>query len=130
MSIAQLKITKGKLEKAISQLKTALEGVSASDERHLDLASLKLQLKNVETDLSLAESELEEVESLLKAVVAALRVLYAKRAKLKAEAISKLTDVNNAVQSERTTYDAWQEAERVLQELRDQQNQGNPDDGN
>ena len=130
MDIAQLRITKDKLETAISELETALEGVSASDERHRDLASLELQLQNVNTDLSLAESEQDAVKDLLKAVVEALKPLYPKRERLKAEKTSKLTDLNNATQSKSNTYDAWQEAERVLQELRDQQNDDNPDNGN
>ena len=128
MDIAQLKITQAKLETAISELETALEGVSASDERHRDLAALRLQLQNVNADLSLAESELNAVKGLLKAVIEALKPLYPKRDRLKAEKTSKLTDFNNAVQSERNTYNAWQEAERELQRLRDQQN--NPDNGN
>ena len=128
MDIAQLRITKDKLETAISELETALEGVSASDERHRDLASLELQLQNVNTDLSLAESEQDAVKDLLKAVVEALKPLYPKRERLKAEKTSKLTDLNNATQSKSNTYDAWQEAERVLLRLRNQQN--NPDNGN
>ena len=128
MNLAQLRITKDRLGQAISQLRTALEGVSASDERHRDLASLELQLQNVNTDLSLAESEQDAVKDLLKAVVEALKPLYPKRERLKAEKTSKLTDLNNATQSKSHTYDAWQEAERVLRRLRNQQN--NPDNGN
>ena len=128
MNLAQLRITKDRLGQAISQLRTALEGVSASDERHRDLASLELQLQNVNTDLSLAESEQDAVKDLLKAVVEALKPLYPKRERLKAEKTSKLTDLNNATQSKSNTYDAWQEAERVLRRLRNQQN--NPDNGN
>jgi chromosome segregation ATPase len=128
MNLAQLRITKDRLGQAISQLRTALEGVSASDERHRDLASLELQLQNVNADLSLAESELNAVKGLLKAVIEALKPLYPKRDRLKAEATSKLTDLNNATQSKSNTYDAWEEAERVLRRLRNQQN--NPDNGN
>ena len=130
MNLARLRITKDRLGQAISQLETALEGVSASDERHRTLAALRLQLQNVDNDLSLAQSELNAVKDLLKAVIEALRPLYPKRDRLKAEKTSKLTDLNNATQSKSDTYDAWQEAESELRRLRNQQNDDNPDNGN